>query len=424
MLSRLEVLRYKAFKYIDVNISNFNVLVGPNASGKSTLLDVFTLLKDILVLSPHQAIERRSSRFDELVWKQQENKFEIAIEFCIPQHIEEKLKEPKYSKARYGIVLAKNQEHGIIIESENLWLIKDINKIEYNLKIKKERDRRTLFPMEPILPTSIVYPPKKTHHGWRKVISKIHQGNDYFRSETTDWNTIYRFGPTKSSLARVPEDTDRFPISLWVKNFLTEGIQFLQLNSVFMRWPCRPDLPTSFQTDGSNLPKVVKYLGEKVPKNLKRWIEHIKTALPDIEEIGIKERPEDRFLYLYVRHKSQLEIPSWLLSDGTLRLLAQTLIPYLPEKGRIYMIEEPENGLHPLAIESIFQSLSSVYDNQILLATHSPAILRLAEPKDILCFSKTESGAVDIVRGTDHPKLRDWRKDVDLATLHASGVLQ
>jgi predicted ATP-dependent endonuclease of OLD family len=80
--------------------------------------------------------------------------------------------------------------------------------------------------------------------------------------------------------------------------------------------------------------------------------------------------------------------------------------------------------LHPLAIESVYQSLSSLYDNQILLATHSPAILRLAEPKHILCFSKTESGAVDIVRGEDHPKLRDWKRDIDISTLHAAGVLQ
>jgi predicted ATPase len=70
------------------------------------------------------------------------------------------------------------------------------------------------------------------------------------------------------------------------------------------------------------------------------------------------------------------------------------------------------------------QSLSSVYENQIILATHSPVVLRLAEPKDILCFSKTESGAIDVVRGTNHPRLKNWKKGVDLATLHAAGILQ
>jgi predicted ATPase len=203
-----------------------------------------------------------------------------------------------------------------------------------------------------------------------------------------------------------------------------EGIQFLQLNSSAMRWSCRPDLPVDFQPDGSNLPKVIQYLKKEKPDSFERWIKHIQTALPEIEEVLVKERPENRFLYLNVRHRSRLELPSWVISDGTLRLLAQTIIAYLPEKNRIYMIEEPENGLHPLAIESIFQSLSSVYENQILLASHSPIILRLAEPKDILCFSKTGSGTVDIIRGEEHPKLRDWKREVDLATLHAAGVLQ
>lgn len=87
------------------------------------------------------------------------------------------------------------------------------------------------------------------------------------------------------------------------------------------------------------------------------------------------------------------------------------------------MIEEPENGLHPLAIESVYQSLSSVYENQVFLATHSPALLRLVEPKNLLCFAKNSAGAVDIVQGDRHPQLINWRANVDISTLHASGVL-
>jgi hypothetical protein len=288
----------------------------------------------------------------------------------------------------------------------------------------KQKAQMTLFPREPEEPAFVLFPRMRTPAGYRKIISKSAQGNDYFRSETTDWNIVYKFGPVKASLARMPEDEERFPVSLWIKNVLIEGIQFLQLNSTMMRWPCRPDLPISFQTDGSNLPKVVQYLKKEQPDSFARWVKHIQTALPEIKKIEIKEKPEDRFLYLNIQHKSGSNLPSWVISDGTLRLLAQTIIAYLPEKNQIYMIEEPENGLHPLAIESVFQSLSSLYNNQILLATHSPAILRLAEPKHILCFSKTDSGAVDIVRGENHPKLKDWKKGVDLATLHAAGVLQ
>ena len=44
-------------------------------------------------------------------------------------------------------------------------------------------------------------------------------------------------------------------------------------------------------------------------------------------------------------------------------------------------------------------TLSSVYDAQILLATHSPVILSVADLKTVLCFAKSEHGATDIVRG-------------------------
>ena len=79
MICRIQVLHYRALKYIDVKLSNFHILVGPNASGKSTFLDVINLVKDILNKNPHMAVERRASHFDELLWKQQGDRFEKII---------------------------------------------------------------------------------------------------------------------------------------------------------------------------------------------------------------------------------------------------------------------------------------------------------------------------------------------------------
>jgi len=74
-------------------------------------------------------------------------------------------------------------------------------------------------------------------------------------------------------------------------------------------------------------------------------------------------------------------------------------------------------------VETVLQSLSSVYNAQVLLATHSPVILSLAQPEQVLCFSRTSQGATDIVLGSEHPRLRQWRGETDLGTLFASGVL-
>jgi predicted ATPase len=111
------------------------------------------------------------------------------------------------------------------------------------------------------------------------------------------------------------------------------------------------------------------------------------------------------------------------VSDGTLRLLALTVLAYIPHLEGIYLVEEPENGIHPRAVETILQSLTSVYGAQVLLATHSPVILSLLQPEQVLCFARLPEGDTDLVRGSEHPVLNQWKRDTDLGTLLASGVL-
>jgi predicted ATPase len=173
----------------------------------------------------------------------------------------------------------------------------------------------------------------------------------------------------------------------------------------------------------------VKHFREARPQQFQRWIRHLQTVLPDLVNLSVREREEDRYLYLVADFRGGLQVPSWLLSDGTLRLVALTLIAYLSASGAdfgvsgAYLIEEPENGIHPKALEAVYQSLSSAYRSQILCTTHSALLLNLAEPAQLLCFARTESGATDIVRGDFHPLLKDYKKEVPLGTLLASGVL-
>jgi len=180
----------------------------------------------------------------------------------------------------------------------------------------------------------------------------------------------------------------------------------LIFNQSAMRRPVSPSARRDFHAEGKNLPLVIQDLAKKEPLAYQDWLAHVQTVLPDIEAIHVYERPEDRHLYLAIRYTTTTEpVPSWLVSDGTLRLLALTLLPYLPDEPRIYLIEEPENGIHPKAIEGVFQSLSSVYRGQVLIATHAPLFLGLTNPSQLLVFAKDESGAVHIVHGHQHPAL-------------------
>lgn len=246
------------------------------------------------------------------------------------------------------------------------------------------------------------------------MLNKVPEsGNDYFRSETSDWNNLFRLGPRRSALANLPEDEDKFPVSIWFRRLLLEGTQRLALNSAALRRPSPPGSPRRFLPDGSNLPWVVCDLEENSAHRLREWIDHVRTAVPDLRAIRTVERPEDRHRHLVVDYDTGLSAPSWLVSDGTLRMLALTVLAYLPNLQGIYLIEEPENGIHPRAVETVLRSLSSVYGAQVLLATHSPVILSLTRPEQVLCFGQTDEGATDIVRGSEHPRLRTWRQETD-----------
>ncbi len=423
MLRQIEILGLRAIRYAKLDLSAFQVLVGPNASGKSTFLDALLLVRDILAAGVDRAmhgdlrfeIPRRAADPRDVTWLRQGGALEIALTFDVPERYRA---DPAYATARYE--LGVDTSGPLAFSAETLWLCKNGGGVTGALS-----PQRSLFPAAPPPPNHVVRvinqhaPP-----GWKKIVSKNPEsGNDTFVAENSKWQSPFRIGPERSALANLPADEKRFPTALWVRQILLEGVHRIQLNAEKMRMPSPAGAPRTFLPDGSNLPWVVHELENNDPDRLERWIDHVRTALPDVRAIATKDREEDRARYLEVTYNNGLEAPSWVLSDGTLRLLALTLLAYSEPTARVLLVEEPENGIHPRAIETVLQSLHSVYDGQVFIATHSALVLSQVEDTDLLCFGKDAEGAVDIVRGNDHPGLRSWRSALNLGDLFASGVL-
>lgn len=414
MITLIEALNFRCLRYVRQPTGGFHVLVGPNASGKTTFLDVAAFLGRFVSDGLEAATHERTQNFQDLIWRREGRSFALAIEAAIPEDRRRLLANRELDTIRYEI---------------SLWLHPKTD--EMSIKTEKAvikrapanaNQQRTLFPIQQTPPATILSP--KALKGTKTVVNKVMDGNDNFYDETgKGWDHSFKLGPLKSALGNLPEDESRFPVSTWLKSFLVNGLQQIVLNSLLIRRASPPGQIRGFKPDGSNLPWVIADLEKKEPHKLKEWIAHLRTALPDLEGIRTVERPDDKHRYMVLIYKDGLEVPSWMASDGTLRLLALTLPAYLSDFKGVYLIEEPENGIHPRAVETMFQSLSSVYDAQILLATHSPVILSIVKAEDVLCFAKTEDGATDIVIGRKHPALREWRGETNLGVLFAAGVL-
>lgn len=418
MFTRIQTRSFRCLKAVDQELGPFRALVGPNASGKTTFLDVIGFLGDLMrnrggVL---ETVQARSSSFEKLLWMGLGHSFQLAVEADIPEALRSAMAEDKrrFTHVRYEVEVGLDPgSNEIGLDCETLWLKEPV--------AETKLVQREMFPAPQPDSDSLI---SKSQKGQKSALSKKPGGNDNYYPEGRDsYTPSFKLGRGKSALANIPADTESFPVSTWFRNLLETGVQPFVLNSQLMRQPSPPGLGRRFQTDGSNLPWVVAQLRQD-PKRFQSWIKHVRTALEDIKDVDSIERPEDKHRYLVIEYMNGAKVPSWLASDGTLRLLTLTIPAYLPDIMGTFLIEEPENGIHPRAIETVLQSLSSIYKSQVLLATHSPVALNMLEPRDVLCFAKDAEGATDIVSGDRHPALREWKKgEPDLGVLFASGIL-
>jgi hypothetical protein len=257
----------------------------------------------------------------------------------------------------------------------------------------------------------------------KRILGKTESGNDFYRRESGTYIDSFQFGPTKLALSLTPPDRQRYPTGNAVRDFLARGVRFVQLDSVGMRQPAAATRPTELELDGTNLPRVVGSImgaerggapSHESPSAITRWTEHLRYALEDLDAIGWAARQPDNAEYLILKFKGGLECPNWLLSDGTLRMLALTVPAFLPGSPSVYMVEEPENGVHPYALEIIMKALAAIPQAQVFVATHSPLVVQQMGVKPLLCFTRNETTGVRIMHGNGSP---------DLASIFESRVL-
>jgi predicted ATPase len=381
MITRVEANQYRCFRATSQELSGFQILVGPNGSGKSVFLDIIAFLGTLVSEGVAEAVDQRSENFHDLVWGREGNCFELAIEAKIPQ--KGQARQPNFIRYEIGVRVDPRMD-AIVLSKESLSFTESGGSARI-----------------PIISRDL-----------RKVT---------FQSETSAETYQYELHTHNVALASLPLDESRFPASVWFRDLLREGVQGVVLDPEFLRAPSRPYQGKPRVIDGFNLGRLVAQL-EEDPGRFKRWIAHLRTSLRDLSNVRSVLRPEDKTRYVMVKYDSGVEVPAWVVSDGTLRLLALTILAYLPDFTGTYLIEEPENGVHPTALETIYQSLSSIYDGQVLITSHSPILLNLPKLQELLCFQKTDEGTT-IVRGDQHPALQEWKGSVTLGQLFAAGVL-
>ncbi len=393
-LARVEIERYGLLRSVKVDLDESAVLIGPNASGKSTLFDALCFIGDALRDGVPAAIARRGDGLSDLLWFGEGSFFSLAVELLLPPSL-----RGEFERVRYELEVGalEDEPETVGVRRESLFLL-------------PAREQAATVIQQAV--------PRK----WRKVLGLTGQtGQARYGAESGQRKTnTASIGAEQLALAHLPEEPERFPITTRVLGFFVHGLRRVALEPTAMARTCPADAPGHLLPDGSNMATVVRALAAGDISRCEEWLAHVREALPTVEFVKVESR--EAGLELVVGFRGGHEVPARRLGRGVLRILGVTLVPYVAEPDAVYLVEEPENGVHPSAVEAICQALAWSPENQVLVTTHSPVWLGLTPIDRLLCVTR-EAGAARIVPATALEHLEGWDGAVDLPTLFAANLL-
>ena len=425
MITKIEARNYKAFKYISQEVKPFQILIGPNASGKSTFLDIVAFIADIMNVGLQRAVTLRTTNFEELTFNRLGGTIEFALEFSISINGKNEKIDCRY-EIRIGELKNKYQ----ILGERILEFPRDVTKKSNSLQLphleifgfsELPDDIESRYFLSNLHNRLTIVKFLKNQFGdMREYLPSDISSNDFAK---LGFN-FFRSDEVDSSILAIKFASNIIPLNQIIYQQINKSVTKVTLESNALCGASQPGQGLAFLPSGSNLPWLIEDLKFKNAELYQLWLGHIQMALPDVEEINILKMENHNMRYISIKYKDGANISSWMLSDGTLRLLALTFIAYQPETKGMYLIEEPENGVHPKNLSYIYQSLSSVYGAQVFIATHSPLLLSIAGKGDLLLFSKNEDGSISISDAEDNDYLKKWDSSaIGLGSIFASGIL-
>lgn len=174
------------------------------------------------------------------------------------------------------------------------------------------------------------------------------------------------------------------------------------------------------RSDGSNLAAFLYYLQEKEQTSyslIRRATQSVAPFFYDFKLSPLRLEPDD--IKLEWRHKnSEQYFDASSLSDGTLRFIALATLLLQPQEHlpSLILIDEPELGLHPYAIEMLASLIRQASQNtQVIVSTQSSLLLDHFDPDDVLVANRVD-GETQVTR-LDRAQLKDWLEDYSLGQL-------
>lgn len=325
-LRRLSIRGFRSIRDATLDLRDLNVMVGPNGAGKSNVVACFRLVNEMM--------GRR-----------------------LQQHLH--VTGRAGANLHHGVEQVSHMELELQFEVEN-------GTDTYVMKLARVAGDTMMFSEETLVFHQVGYPsPKVVHLG---------------------------AGHPETRIGRKADEGD---ITAKTIRYLLNRCRVFNLHDMSpgarVRQRCFVGDNRWIMPDGANLPAVLYRLKQERPAVYQRMVEHVRRLAPFFEDFELTPH-ESRNLYLNWRHRDTGAVfGPQQFSDGTLRAICLVCLLLQPHESMplVTVVDEPEMGLHPLALDTVASLFRNARTHtQIVAATQSATFLDSFEPEDVLVVER------------------------------------
>ena len=181
----------------------------------------------------------------------------------------------------------------------------------------------------------------------------------------------------------------------------------------------------ALKSDAANLAPFLRWLSLEHQKHYKILLHSIRGVLPFFKDFVFRPNPfnQQQMRLEWQDKHSDLVFTGHDLSDGSLRFICLATLLLQPDLPSVVLLDEPELGLHPTALEALARLLKrAAARTTVLVSTQSVNLVNSFDPEDIVVTDRDEQGATTLHRLEAGP-LATWLQEYSLGELWEKNVL-
>ena len=376
-IESIRIKNFKAFRDVEIEkIPKMAVFVGANGTGKTTLFNVFSFLKDALTDNVQVALARQggSRGFQEVRSRGVEGPIEIELKF------RDKSKSPL---------------------------------ITYGIKVDEE-DGRAFIAQE-----VLQYRRGSKGKPWRfldfargKGQAVVNEFDNMVDETQLEWEEHELKSPDILALKGLSQ-FEKFPASKLIGDLL-ENWHVSDFHIQQARSEMVSGYAEHLSAEGENLALVTEYLFKNHPQVFDNIRKKLQERVPGISDVGAKLTEEGRVLLRFQDGAFTDPFLSRHVSDGTVKMFAYLVLLYDPKPHSLLCIEEPENQLYPQLLYELAEEFREYArrGEQVFVSTHSPDFLNACQLDEVFWLEK-KNGFTVIKRAAEDSQIKAYMDDGD-----------